>query len=103
MIENTVSSNRIEGITVDQSRINTLILGKPLLNDRDEEEVRGYHDALRLIHEKVGGISVSEETILKFHKLSRGQIWDSGKYKRKSGDRMNLPQFNGHFRKYTKW
>ena len=86
LIESAISSNRIEGINVDQSRIDTLILGKPLLKDRDEEEVRGYRDALRLIHEKAGEISVSEETILKFHKLSRGQIWDAGKYKEKNID-----------------
>jgi Fic family protein len=46
LIESAISSNRIEGINVDQSRINTLILGKPLLKNRDEEEVRGYRDAL---------------------------------------------------------
>ena len=34
LIESAVFSNRIEGINVDQSRINTLILEKPLLKDR---------------------------------------------------------------------
>ncbi len=86
LIESAISSNRIEGINVDQSRIDTLILGEPLLKDRDEEEVRGYRDALRLIHENSGEIPVSEETILKFHELSRGQIWDAGKYKEKNID-----------------
>ena len=33
LIESAVSSNRIEGINVDQSRIDTLILGKPLLKE----------------------------------------------------------------------
>ena len=37
LIESAISSNRIEGINVDQSRIDTLILGKPLLKDRNEE------------------------------------------------------------------
>jgi Fic family protein len=46
LIESAVSSNRIEGVNVDQSRIDTLILGKPFLKDRDEEKVRGYRDAL---------------------------------------------------------
>jgi len=31
------------------------------LKDRDEEEVRGYRDALQLIHEKAGEITVSEK------------------------------------------
>ena len=34
LIESAISSNRIEGVNVDQSRINTLILGKPILKDR---------------------------------------------------------------------
>ena len=34
LIESAISSNRIEGINVDQSRINTLILGNPFLKDR---------------------------------------------------------------------
>jgi len=86
LIESAVSSNRIEGVNIDQSRIRTVVFGKTLLKDRDEEEVRGYRDALRFIHEQAGEIPVSEETILKFHELSRGQIWDAGKYKEKNID-----------------
>ncbi len=46
LIESAVSSNRIEGINVDQSRIRTIVFGKTLLKDRNEEEVRGYRDTL---------------------------------------------------------
>ena len=42
LIESAISSNRIEGVGVDKSRVGTLIFGKPALRDRDEEEVRGY-------------------------------------------------------------
>ena len=86
MIESAVSSNRIEGVTVDQARIRTIIFGKSLLHDRDEEEVRGYRDALKLIHEHGKKLSVSDETILNLHRLCRGDIWDAGKYKKKDGD-----------------
>ncbi len=86
MIESAVSSNRIEGVTVDQARVRTIILGKPLLRDRSEEEVRGYRDALRLIHEQGKKLPISEATILNFHRLCKGEIWDSGKYKEKDGD-----------------
>ena len=48
LIESAVSSNRIEGVEVDKSRVGTLMFGKPTLRDRDEEEVRGYRDALKL-------------------------------------------------------
>ncbi|MDY6987746.1 MAG: Fic family protein [Thermodesulfobacteriota bacterium] len=86
LIESAVSSNRIEGVEVDKSRIGTIVFGKPLLRDRDEEEVRGYRQALTLIHEQAAELPVSEETILKLHALTRGQIWDAGKYKDKDGD-----------------
>src|SRR5881296_3668738 len=52
LIESAISSNRIEGVTVDQSRVKAVVLGKSPLHDRDEEEVRGYRDALKLIHEQ---------------------------------------------------
>lgn len=86
MIESAVSSNRIEGVTVDQERIKTVIFGKSILWDRDEEEVRSYRDALKLIHEQGRRLSVTEETILNLHRLCRGNIWDAGKYKEKDGD-----------------
>jgi hypothetical protein len=40
LIESAISSNRIEGVTVDQSRVKAVVLGKSILRDRDEEEVR---------------------------------------------------------------
>lgn len=86
LIESAVSSNRIEGVEVDQSRIATIVFGKPTLRDRGEEEVRGYRQALALIHERGETLPVSEETILTLHHLSRGEIWDAGKYKEKDGD-----------------
>jgi Fic family protein len=86
LIESAVSSNRIEGVEVDKSRVGTLIFGKPALRDRDEEEVRGYRDALKLIHESGAKLPVSEATIKKLHKLCRGEIWDAGVYKEKDVD-----------------
>src|SRR2546427_1914568 len=86
LIESTVSSNRIEGVEVDKSRVGTLIFGKPALRDRDEEEVRGYRDALKLIHDSGAKLPISEGTIKKLHKLSRGEIWDAGLYREKDVD-----------------
>ena len=86
LIESAVSSNRIEGVEVDKSRVATIVFGKTLLRDRDEEEVRGYRQALSLIHEHGTELPISEETILRLHHLTRGDIWDSAKYKDKNGD-----------------
>ena len=86
LIESAVSSNRIEGVEVEQSRIKPVILGRSLLQNRDEEEVRGYRNALKLIHEQTSKLSVSEETILRLHRLARGEIWDAGKCKERESD-----------------
>jgi Fic family protein len=86
LIESAISSNRIEGVEVDKSRVGTLIFGKPALRDRDEEEVRGYRDALKLIHENGAKLPITEATIKKLHKLCRGEIWDAGRYKEKDVD-----------------
>jgi hypothetical protein len=59
LIESAISSNRIEGVEVDKSRVGTLIFGKPALRDRDEEEVRGYRDALKLIHESGANLPIT--------------------------------------------
>lgn len=84
--QSTVSSNRIEGVEIDQARIGTVVFGHPALKDRDEEEVAGYRDALNLIHAQGAGLPVAEETILKLHRMSRGEIWDAGQYKDKPVD-----------------
>ncbi|MBI2981362.1 MAG: Fic family protein [Deltaproteobacteria bacterium] len=86
LIESAVSSNRIEGVEVEQARIGTVVFGKTLLRNRNEEEVRGYRKALEWIHQKGAKLPVSEKTILQFHQLIRGEIWDAGKYKEKDGD-----------------
>lgn len=86
VIESAVSSNRIEGIEVSNRRIGTIIFGKSFLHDRSEEEVRGYRDALGLIHEQCKNLPVSEETIFSLHRLCRGAIWDAGRYKEKDSD-----------------
>ncbi len=87
LIESAVSSNRIEGVSLDPSRVrDVLVAPKPLFRDRDEEEVRGYRDALKLIHEGATKMPVSEATVRRLHQLARGQIWDAGQYKEKDGD-----------------
>ena len=56
LIESAVSSNRIEGVVVDENRIATVVFGKTQLKDRDEEEVRSYRTALDWIHRDGAGI-----------------------------------------------
>ena len=42
IVQSAVSSNRMEGIEVNDRRVGTLVFGKAAATDRDEEEVRGY-------------------------------------------------------------
>lgn len=86
LIESAVSSNRIEGIEVDRSRVATIVFGKRLLRDRNEEEVRGYRDALKMIHDQGAGLRIATETFLNLHRLCRSGTGDAGRYKEKAGD-----------------
>ncbi len=86
LIESAVSSNRIEGVEVDKTRVATIIFGRPLLRNRNEEEVAGYREALKLIHEQGIALSVSEKTILTLHRLALWEIGYAGKYKEKDAD-----------------
>ncbi|HSS49198.1 MAG TPA: Fic family protein [Thermoanaerobaculia bacterium] len=86
MIESAVSSNRIEGVEIDATRVHTVVLGRPALRDRNEEEVRGYRNALKLIHDSASSLAVSEKTILDLHSLSRGGVGDAGQYKKRDID-----------------
>jgi len=86
LIESAVSSNRIEGVVADQARIATIVFGKAHLRDRNEEEIRGYRDALKQIHEQGPRLPVSERTIRELHRLIRGGVGGAGKSKQKDSD-----------------
>lgn len=83
LIESAVSSNRIEGVSVEPSRVrDVLVSPQPLFRDREEEELRGYRDALTWIHQDAATISISDQTIRRLHAMMRGQIWDAGQDRR---------------------
>ncbi len=54
LVESAVSSNRIEGVNVDQSRIRTIVFGKTLLKDRDEKDLSGKYRLTNIFGEKDG-------------------------------------------------
>ena len=86
IVESAISSNRIEGVEIEAARVGSVVFGQSALRDRDEEEIRGYRTALKLIHEDSDALPIDEATIKKFHQLARGEIWDAGAYKEKDGD-----------------
>lgn len=87
LIESAVSSNRMEGVEIDADRVNNLLTTPTIIfRNRNEEEIKGYREALNLIHEQTNGLPISEETICRLHSLTRGQIWDAGCYKSKDSN-----------------
>ena len=86
IIESAVSSNRIEGVTVDQARLQTILLGKSQLRDRNEEEVRGYRNALKRIYEWRANERISTSTIQDLHRVARAGVGDAGEFKARDSD-----------------
>ena len=86
IIESAISSNRIEGIEIEKERIGTVIFGRSVLHDRSEEEIRGYRDALKLIHEQGKNVVLTEDLIRELHYLSRAKTGDAGQYKNYEND-----------------
>jgi Fic family protein len=86
MIESAIASNRIEGVEIDRDRVRPVLVDGAALRDRDEVEVRGYQDALRLIHDERANLPISEDTVRTLHRMCRGDIWDAGAYKNQDID-----------------
>ncbi len=78
-IQSTSSSNRIEGIYTTDERMNKIMQDKTQPRNRDEKEISGYRDVLKLIHEQYDYIPISVNSILEMHKrlfAYTGSTWD---------------------------
>ncbi|MFA5422123.1 MAG: Fic family protein [Bacilli bacterium] len=82
-IRSVKSSNEIEGIVSTDKRITAIVngMGEPI--SHDEQEIAGYRDALKIIHENYDQISFSERDILSLHSvlLSYAKSPHRGQYK----------------------
>jgi len=82
LIESAESSNRIEGVIVDRSRLRPLVLGRSRPRDRSEEEIVGYRRALSWIHTDYAKIRIEPATVLRLHSLAQGGTsGDAGRWK----------------------
>ncbi len=68
-VESVESSNRIEGINVKHDRVVDIVEQQSTPRNRPEEEVAGYRDALKYIHENYKAVPVSLNTISMFHQF----------------------------------
>ncbi|MCD8208926.1 MAG: Fic family protein [Bacteroidales bacterium] len=67
-IQSTESSNKIEGIVTTGTRMKQLFQDKTTPRNRDEEEIVGYRDVLRTIHENYALIPIRSSYILQLHR-----------------------------------
>ena len=67
-IQSTGASNRIEGILTSEDRLRALVQMKTEPQNRSEEEIAGYREVLRLIHESYDHIPIRPNTILQLHR-----------------------------------
>jgi Fic family protein len=86
LIESAVASNRIEGVTVERKREVAVVLGNAPLQDRNEQEVRGYQSALSWIHADPESIAMTPKTLLTLHAMTRPESWDGGAFKTEDGE-----------------
>lgn len=68
-IQSTESSNSIEGIRTTETRLRQLMDEKTTPRNRDEKEIAGYRDALRVVHENFEYIPLTPNYILQLHKI----------------------------------
>jgi Fic family protein len=91
VIQSTESSNRIEGVEVEKSRLIPLVRGTVRARDRSEEEIVGYRKALNWIHRNYRTIDVSPSTVQQVHRLAQGGlISDAGKWKAADSDIIEI-------------
>lgn len=69
VIESAESSNRLEGVVVPKDRLKSLIIKNAIPQNRSEQEVAGYRDALGLIHESAEHMHFAENVTLQLHSM----------------------------------
>jgi Fic family protein len=68
VIQSIESSNRIEGVTADPERLKQLVAEKTTPRDRSEQEIAGYREVLKRIHEQHEAIPLKTGVVLQLHR-----------------------------------
>ena len=78
--ESVEGSNAIEGIYTTEQRIKEIVENNSEPLTHNEEEIAGYHDAIKFVKENYKYLSFNEETIKRIHALlvSRHVGYDKG-------------------------
>ena len=67
-IQSIDASNRIEGVFTSDKRLKELVNEKSKPQNRNEEEIIGYREALKIIHENYDYVNISSNYVLQIHK-----------------------------------
>ncbi len=67
-IQSVETSNKMEGIYTSDKRLKQLVLDKTNPQTRNEREIAGYRNVLKIIHENYEFIPIKPSYILQFHK-----------------------------------
>ena len=67
-IQSTDASNKIEGISTSDERLQKIVKEKTLPKTRSEKEIAGYRDVLSTIHENYQYIPLRSSMILQLHR-----------------------------------
>lgn len=73
-VQSTEASNAIEGIVTTNTRVRQLVQEKTMPRNRNEQEIAGYRDVLRTIHESFDVIPITRNYILQLHKMLYGHM-----------------------------
>lgn len=92
LVQSVESSNRIEGVTVAPARLRPLVVGNARPQDRSEEDVHGYRQALNLIHTSAHELSMTSEVIRRLHRLAQQGAGDAGQWKQVENEIIELRQ-----------
>ena len=78
LIESVESSNRLEQITAPRKRIQNLVIKKATPQNRSEQDIAGYREALCLIHESYEHMEISVNIIKQIHSLIYSYFSEKG-------------------------
>lgn len=91
IVQSAESSNRIEGVVVEPSRLKPILLQNSPAKSRSEEELVGYRKALDLIHASYKEIEITANTIQQLHSICKGGFsGDAGKWKTRNNEIIEI-------------
>jgi len=92
LIQSVESSNRIEGVTVPRERLRPLVVGNAKPQDRSEQDIHGYRQALQLIHTSARDLPITPQTLQRLHGTVLQGVGDAGQWKQVGNEIIEVRQ-----------